>query len=90
MADLGQAYVQIIPKAEGITNNIGNLITPGANKAGESAGGSIAGGIKKAIAAAGIGAAVGKFFKDSLEAGGNLQQSFGGLETIYGEAADAA
>ena len=90
MADLGQAYVQIIPKAEGITNKIGNLITPGANKAGESAGGSIAGGIKKAIAAAGIGAAVGKFFKDSLEAGGNLQQSFGGLETIYGEAADAA
>lgn len=38
MSDLGQAYVQIVPKATGISNKIGNLITPGAEKAGTEAG----------------------------------------------------
>ena len=34
--------------------------------------------------------AVGKIVKDAFEAGGNLEQSFGGLDTIYGEASAAA
>ena len=90
MADLGRAYVQIIPKATGISNKISNMITPGSAKAGKSAGMSIGGGIKKAIVAAGIGAAVVKVVKGAVSEGGKLQQSYGGLETIYGDAADAA
>ena len=77
MADLGQAYVQIVPKATGISNKIGDLLSKGGSKAGESAGVSIASGLKKAIVAAGIGTAV------------KLQQSYlGGLDTLYGKAAD--
>ena len=90
MSDLGQAYVQIIPKATGISNKISNLIKPGSAKAGQSAGVSIAGGIKKALIAAGIGVAVTKLIKGAVEEGGKLEQSYGGLETIYGDAADQA
>ena len=90
MSDLGQAYVQIIPKATGISKKIGDLLTPGSREAGESAGASIASGIKKAIVAAGIGTAVIGTIKSAVDEGAKLQQSYGGLETIYGDAADAA
>lgn len=85
-AELGKAYVQIVPSAQGISGSISSAIGGEATSAGQSAGFSIAGAIKSAIVAAGIGGTI----KTALEAGGNLQQSFGGLETLYGDAADAA
>ena len=90
MSDLGKAYVQIIPKAEGISNKIKDQVAPGAKQAGSEAGTSIAGNIKKVLAGAAIGATVVKGFQAALNEGGKLQQSFGGLETLYGDAADAA
>lgn len=39
MADLGTAYVQIVPKATGISGEISNAISPEASSAGEQAGG---------------------------------------------------
>lgn len=86
MSDLGKAYVQIVPSAKGISGAISKELGGESASAGKSAGFNIAGAIKGAIAAAGIG----KVLKDSLEAGGNLQQSFGGLETLYGDAAEGA
>lgn len=90
MSDLGQAYVQIIPKATGITKKIGNLLEPGSREAGERSGSTIASGIKKALVAAGIGAAVAGTIKSAVDEGSKLQQSYGGLDTIYGSAAEAA
>lgn len=90
MADIGKAYVQIIPKAPGISGKISNLIGPGSKEAGDKAGLSIGSGIKKAIVAAGIGAAVVGVVKGAVTEGGKLQQSYGGLETIYGKAAEQA
>lgn len=84
--ELGKAYVQIIPSAKGIGNAISSELGGEATSAGKAAGLNIAGAIKGAIAAAGIAEAL----KSTLEAGGNLQQSFGGLDTLYGDAADAA
>lgn len=84
--ELGKAYVQIIPSAKGIGSSISSELNGESAKAGQSAGLNLVGKLKGVIAAAGIGAAI----KSSLEAGGNLQQSFGGLDTLYGEAADAA
>lgn len=90
MPDLGKAYVQIVPKAEGISDNIKSAMSGGASEAGrstgESIGGSLVSSLKGIIAAAGIGTAI----KATIEAGGALQQSFGGLDTIYGEAGEAA
>lgn len=94
MADIGKAYVEIIPKAPGISGKVANLITPGAKGAGKNAGKDAGEGfgesLKKAIAGLAIGATVGAGFKAALDEGGKLQQSYGGLETIYGDAAEAA
>lgn len=90
MSDIGKAYVQIIPKAPGISGKISNLIGPGSKEAGDKAGLSIGSGIKKAIVAAGIGSAVVGVVKGAVTEGGKLQQSYGGLETIYGKAAEQA
>ena len=90
MADLGKAYVQIIPKATGISDKIKESISPGAKQAGNEAGSNIVSNIKKTIAGAAIGATVVKGFKAALDEGGKLQQSFGGLDTLYGDAAEAA
>lgn len=90
MATLGKAYVQIVPSADGISGSITNLLGGETAKAGKEAGNSFAKNLisvaKGAIAAAGIG----KLLSASLNAGGALQQSFGGIETLYGDAADAA
>lgn len=84
--ELGKAFVQIVPSAKGISGAISKELGGEASSAGKSAGLNIVGALKGAIAAAGIGKAI----KAALEAGGNLQQSFGGLDTLYGDAADAA
>ena len=94
MADLGKAYVQIVPKAEGISNKIGNILGRDGDKAGKDAGDKagkgFAANFKKIVAGAAVGTAVIGGLKAALDEGGKLQQSFGGLETIYGNAADAA
>ena len=88
---LGTAYVQIVPSAQGIKGSISNVLGGEAASAGESSGKSLGANIvsfaKKAI----IAGAIGKVVKASLDEGAKLQQSyFGGLDTLYGEAADAA
>lgn len=89
MADLGKAYVQIVPSAQGISNSIQKELS-GVGGVGASAGASLGsnliGGIKKVVGVA----AVGKVLKDAFSAGGDLQQSFGGLETIYEGASGSA
>ena len=90
MADLGNAYVQIIPKAEGISEKIKESVSPGAGKAGTSAGNSFVGTFAKIAGGAAVGAAVYKGMKAAIDEGAKLQQSYGGLDTLYGEASAAA
>lgn len=90
MADIAKAYVQIIPSAEGIKGGITQALGGEAAHAGTMAGSTIGATIKKMIIAAGIGKAISDTIIGSLKAGGALQQSFGGLDTLYGDAADAA
>ena len=56
--NLGKAYVQILPSAQGIAGSIAKVLSGEASSAGQSAGLNIANAIKAAIAAAGIGAAI--------------------------------
>lgn len=90
MAELAKAYIQIIPSARGIKDSITKELQGESDKAGTNAGKSIAAKIKAAIAAAGIGAAIGTALKAAIGEGSKLQQSFGGLDTIYGEASESA
>ena len=88
--ELAKAYVQIIPSAKGIKGELekelGGESASAGNAAGELFGSNLVGKIKGLIAAAGIGVAL----KTAVDEGGKLQQSFGGLDTIYGEASGAA
>ena len=88
---LGTAYVQIVPSAQGIKGSITGLLGPEAEAAGVSTGAKIGAFAKKAFVAAGVGAAVVSVVKGSMAEGAKLQQSyFGGLDTLYGAAADKA
>lgn len=86
--ELAKAYVQIVPSADGIQGSISRIMGGEASSAGESAGTllgtKLVGTLKKVIAAAGIG----KMISDSLNLGGALQQSIGGVETLFKESAD--
>lgn len=88
---LGAAYVQIVPSARGIKGSITEALGGEAESAGTRTGATIASKIKKAIVAAGIGAAVTKGLKAAFSEGAALEQSYlGGLDTLYGDAADQA
>lgn len=86
--ELGKAYVQIIPSAKGIKGQIESVIGGDVDSAGRSAGKSLGSGIastfKTVIATAGIGTAI----SAALNEGGKLQQSIGGVETLFKDSAD--
>ena len=79
------AYVQIIPSAQGIGGGIAQALggDAAATSAGQSFGGKLVGAIKGVIAAAGIGTALSK----AITEGAALEQSIGGVETLFGNAA---
>lgn len=81
--DIGQAYVQIVPSAQGIKGSVKKILDPEAADAGDSAGMSIGRSMIKKIAAIGVGAAIAKTVKDSISEGAKLEQSLGGIETLY-------
>lgn len=89
MPDIGKAYVQVIPTTKDITANVTKELS-GVSEAGTTVGTNFGKKMIAAVAGLGIGAALGKIFKDALAAGGDLQQSFGGLDTLYGDASEAA
>ena len=86
--EIAQAYVQLIPSARGITGKIQSILNPEASAAGQSAGqslgSSLVGVMTKVIAAAGIG----KAFSAAISEGAALQQSLGGIETLFKGSAD--
>ena len=85
--ELGKAYVQIIPSAQGIGGKISNLLRGESQTAGSSSGQLVGSKLvstaKKVIVAAGIGKAV----HASITEGGKLQQSIGGVETLFKDSA---
>lgn len=86
--ELASAYVQIIPSAKGmkgaITQQLGGEATSAGTAAGASFGSNLVGKLKTVIAAAGIG----KVLSDAINEGANLQQSIGGIETLFKDSAD--
>jgi phage-related protein len=90
--ELGSAYVQIVPSMQGISGSISKLMSGESASAGMEAGSNFGSSFKaKAIALiAGLG--IGKLLKDSISAsiseGAALQQSLGGVETLFKSSAD--
>lgn len=94
--ELAKAYVQIIPTTKGIKSEIGkelgeeveNAGDEAGKKGGENTGVSFAKKMLKIVAAAEIGKKVVEGIKASVEAGAALEQSIGGIETLFKESSD--
>ena len=86
--ELAKAYVQIVPSAEGIqgkiTEALGGESASAGQSAGQTLGKELVGALGKVISAA----AIGKMITDAINAGGALQQSLGGIETLFKDSAD--
>ncbi|MEJ8751670.1 hypothetical protein WKS98_03415 [Lagierella sp. ICN-221743] len=82
--DIGKAYVQIIPSAKGIKGGIEKSMGGEMQSAGSSLGKTLVGTLKKVIVAAGIGKAI----ISTVKEGAALEQSLGGVETLFKNSAD--
>lgn len=82
--EVAKAYVQIVPSARGIKGQLEKEMNPEAETAGQSVGGKLAGAIKGVIATA----AIGKSLSATLMEGADLQQSIGGIETLFKDSAE--
>lgn len=76
---IGTAYIKIMPEAKGISGQISGMVDPAAESAGKTGGSKWVSAFKKVL----VGAAVGKWIGNSVLAGADLEQSIGGIETLY-------
>lgn len=81
---LGKAYVQIVPSAEGISGSIGKIMSD----AGGTGGSSFSAAFAKTAIAGISSAAIGKAIAASITEGAALEQSLGGVETLFKENSD--
>lgn len=90
--ELGTAYVQIVPSMQGISGSISKLMSGESATAGTEAGNSFGSNFKTKVLALVAGLGIGKLLKDSISSsiseGAALQQSLGGVETLFKSSAD--
>ncbi len=86
--ELGQAYVQIMPSAKGISGMISKQVQPEAESAGHGAGLRLGKSMITAVTGVIAAAGIGKMFAASISEGAALQQSLGGIETLFKNSAD--
>ena len=90
--ELGSAYVQIVPSMQGISGSISKLMSGESASAGMEAGSNFGSSFKAKALALVAGLGIGKLLKDSISAsiseGAALQQSLGGVETLFKSSAD--
>lgn len=91
---IAEAYVQIVPRIDGVASKLNGQLSGELGKIGVNAGKSFGGGFlgdlgKVARRAAGIFAAIGigSFVADAVKAGSNLQAEFEGVNQVFGKAA---
>ncbi|HCT97991.1 MAG TPA: phage tail protein [Aerococcus urinaeequi] len=92
--ELGKAYVQIVPSAKGIKGMIeqsmGGEVKSSGKSLGNSLGSSLMGSLKTVAIAGGaaIGSAIAGAIAGGVAEGAKLEQSLGGIETLFKENAD--
>lgn len=84
--ELAKAYVQIVPSAKGIKDKLTQEVGGETVAAGLDLGKTLGSSMVSAITSVVSTAAIGKLIADSITAGGALEQSIGGIETLFGDA----
>ena len=88
MAELGKAYVQIVPSARGISGSISKALNGESVAAGTSSGASLGKSLVSSLTGVIAAAGIGKVIASSISEGAALQQSIGGIETLFKDNAD--
>lgn len=81
-SQVATAYVQVMPSMEGVAPAVKAEFTGAGEQAGSLFSGKFGTALKVGLGAA--AAAAGVVLKESLEVGAGLQQSIGGIETLFG------
>lgn len=90
--ELAKAYVQIIPSADGIKGKLTEALSGEAGSSGDAAGklagDSLVKKVIKIVGAAKIGQTIVKGISSAMSEGAELEQSIGGIETLFKESSD--
>lgn len=87
MADLAKAYVQIVPSARGMKAGLTSIVNGEMPSGGKSAGSLFGSNLVSTIKGVITTAAIGKALSSTIMAGADLQQSLGGIETLFKDSA---
>lgn len=87
MADLAKAYVQIVPSARGMKAGLTSIVNGEMPSGGKSAGSLFGSNLVSTIKGMITTAAIGKALTRTIMAGADLQQSLGGIETLFKDSA---
>ena len=95
MSTIATAYVQVLPSTKGIKSALTSEFNGVGTDAGRTMGSNLTSGLLSTIkgasfiaAGAAIGAALIKGVSSAVSEGGNLQQSIGGIETLFKDSAN--
>ena len=97
MSDLGTAYIQIVPSAKGIGKSTEKQLNDEMGEAGEKAGGFFSSGFGKVMATGGkvalaasaaVATGIAVITKQAVSNYAEYEQLVGGIEKLYGDAAD--
>lgn len=86
--ELGKAYVQIIPSAQGISGQISGLLGGEVSSAGQSAGTSLGGALVGALSGVIAAAGIGKLVTDSIMTGMDFDKSMSQVAATMGTTVD--
>lgn len=87
MADLAKAYVQIVPSARGMKAGLTSIVNGEMPSGGKSAGSLFGSNLVSTIKGVITTAAIGRALSSTIMAGADLQQSLGGIETLFKDSA---
>lgn len=82
-ATVGTAYIQILPTTKGIKAALQSQLNDEVGTSGQDSGKKFGDVFKRAIAGADIGGAVAKGISASVSEGAKLEQSMGGIKTLF-------
>lgn len=85
---IAKAYIQILPSMEGIKSSLAGEMKSSGSEAGNTAGTSIGKNLVSTLKKVVIAAGIGKAISSALTEGAALEQSIGGIETLFKESSD--
>lgn len=95
MSTIATAYVQILPSTKGIKSALSSELNGAGTEAGKNMGSNITSGLTSSIKGASmvavgvaLGTALVRGISSAVKEGGNLEQSIGGIQTLFKNSAD--